>query len=79
MASTDWLRRQVARLDEEIRTSTVFDSELPPSVEQLKALHEKVVLRTYLRQQLLRSIKVSDYDTKEYELIPLPIEPLSHY
>jgi hypothetical protein len=77
MATTDWLRRQIARLEEEIRSSSVFDSQRPASAEELKALHEKVVLRTYLKQQLLRSVRVTDYDTKEYELIPLPVEPLS--
>ena len=74
MATADWLRRQIARLEEEIRGSSVFDSQLPASPEELEALHQKVVLRTYLRQQLLRSLEVSDYDTKEYELIPLPVE-----
>ena len=78
MATTDWLRRQIARLEEEIRSSSVFDSQHPASPEELQALHEKVVLRTYLRQQLLRSVRVTDYDTKEYQLIPLPVEVPSH-
>jgi hypothetical protein len=77
MSTTVWLRRQLARLEEEIRTSPVFDSETPSSPEQLRALHEKVVLRSYLRQQLLRRARVDNYDTKEYELIPLPVEPVS--
>ena len=77
MTTTVWLRRQVARLEEEIRSSSVFDIETPPSPEQLRALHEKVVLRSYLRQQLLRRARVGDYDTREYELIPLPVEPVS--
>ena len=78
MTTSVWLRRQVARLEEEIRSSSVFDTERPASAEQLRALHEKVVLHSYLKQQLLRRARVGDYDTREYELIPLPVEPLSH-
>ena len=77
MTTSVWLRRQIARLEEEIRSSGVFDSETPPSAEQLRALHEKLVLHSYLKQQLLRRAGVDDYDTREYELIPLPVEPMS--
>lgn len=76
MTTTVWLRRHVARLEEEIRTSAVFDTDTPATPEQLRALHEKVVLRAYLKQQLLRRERVGDFDTKEYELIPLPVEPM---
>ena len=76
MTTTFWLRRQVARLEEEIRTSSVFDSDAPASAEQLRELHRKVVLHRYLKQQMLRRARLGDYDTKEYQLIPLPVEPM---
>jgi len=79
MSTNHWLHRQIARLEEEIRTSSVFDDENPATREQLAALREKIVLRVYLKQQLLRRELVGDYDTKEYELIPLPVEPMSHF
>ena len=79
MSTNHWLHRQIARLEEEIRTSSVFDDENPATREQLAALREKIVLRVYLKQQLLRRELVGDYDTKEYELIPLPVEPMSHW
>jgi len=78
MSTNHWLHRQIARLEEEIRTSSVFDDQTPASAEQLAALREKIVLRVYLKQQLLRREILGDYDTKEYELVPLPVEPLSH-
>ncbi|MGN6183810.1 MAG: hypothetical protein ACTHQM_09180 [Thermoanaerobaculia bacterium] len=36
MSTTDWLRKQVARLEAEIREHTVFDSASPASTEQLR-------------------------------------------
>jgi len=77
MTTSVWLRRQVACLEEEIRSSGVFDSATPPSPEQLRVLHEKVVLHSYLKQQLLRRARLGEYDTREYELIPLPVEPMA--
>lgn len=79
MGTNDWLHRQIARLEEEIRTDSVFDDASPASREQLAALREKIVLRVYLKQQLLRRERLGDYDTKEYELIPLPVEPMARY
>jgi hypothetical protein len=72
MSYTDWLRRQVARLEEEIRANQVFDSERPASVAQLKELRSKVVIHTYLRQQLLRrdtQVMVEEYDTQPFVLV----------
>ena len=72
MSYTDWLRRQVARLEEEIRANSVFDSERPASVAQLKELRSKVVIHTYLRQQLLRrdtQVAVEEYDTQPFVLV----------
>lgn len=74
MSSTEWLRRQVERLEEEIRQSSVFDSASPASPEQLRELRTRVVLHTYLRQQLLRreTIRVVDeeeYDTQEFVVV----------
>jgi hypothetical protein len=73
MSYTDWLRRQVERLEEEIRRHSVFDSDNPATPGQLKELRAKVVIHTYLRQQLLRRepIKVLDeeYDTQEFVMV----------
>jgi hypothetical protein len=54
MSYTNWLRSQIERLEEEIRKSPVFDSTLPATPEQLGELRAKSVLRTYMKQQLLR-------------------------
>jgi len=72
MSYTDWLRRQVARLEEEIRLNSIFDSESPASPAQLKELRAKVVIHTYLRQQLLRrdtQVFTEEYDTQPFVLV----------
>ena len=72
MSYTDWLRRQVARLEEEIRADQIFDSERPASVAQLRELRSKVVIHTYLRQQLLRrdtEVMIEEYDTQPFVLV----------
>jgi hypothetical protein len=72
MSYTDWLRTQVERLEEEIRSHSVFDTDAPASIAQLKALRSKVVIHTYLRQQLLRrdtQVSVEEYDTQEFVLV----------
>ena len=72
MSYTDWLRRQVERLEEEIRANSVFDSISPASAAQLKELRAKVVIHTYLRQQLLRrdtQVALEEYDTQEFVLV----------
>jgi hypothetical protein len=73
MSYTDWLRRQVGRLEEEIRRHSVFDNDSPASPRQLKELRSKVVIHTYLRQQLLRreTVVVTDeeYETQEFVLV----------
>lgn len=69
MSYTDWLRKQVSRLEDEIRESSIFDSENPATPGQLKELRAKVVIHTYLRQQLLRrdtQVAIEEYDTQEY-------------
>jgi hypothetical protein len=69
MTYTDWLRRQVARLEAEIRAHSVFDTDSPATPAELKALRSKVVIHTYLRQQLLRreTVVVPDAYVEEYE------------
>jgi len=71
MSYTDWLRRQVTRLEEDIRRHSVFDSESPATVAQLRELRAKAVIHTYLRQQLLRreTIQIEQYDTQEFVLV----------
>lgn len=69
MSTTSWLRRQLTRLENEIRSSAVFESERPASRDELHSLRAKVVLHTYLKQQLLRRARVGDFDTKEMELV----------
>lgn len=73
MSYTDWLRRQVARLEQEIRACSVFDTESPATPAELQGLHAKVVIHTYLKQQLLRreTVRVheEEYDTQEFVLV----------
>lgn len=73
MSYTDWLRRQVKRLEEEIRLHSVFDTDSPATPAELKALRAKVVIHTYLRQQLLRRETVvvheEEYDTQEFVVV----------
>jgi hypothetical protein len=54
MSYTTWLRSQIERLEEEIRKSPLFDTTVPATPEQLGELRAKSVLRTYMKQQLLR-------------------------
>lgn len=72
MSYTDWLRRQVERLEGEIGRHSVFDSDTPATPAQLEELRGKVVIHTYLRQQLLRRqtvVDVAEYDTQEFVLV----------
>lgn len=72
MSYTDWLRQQVARLEDEIRSHSVFDSASPATAEELQKLQETVVIHTFLRQQLLRRdtvVKTDEYDTQEFVLV----------
>lgn len=73
MTYTEWLRRQVARLEEEIRANSVFDTDSPATPAELKALRSKVIIHTYLRQQLLRRETVvvheEEYDTQEFVVV----------
>lgn len=73
MTYTEWLRRQVARLEEEIRVSSVFETDSPATPAELKALRSKVIIHTYLRQQLLRRETVvvheEEYDTQEFVMV----------
>jgi hypothetical protein len=72
MSYTEWLRRQVERLENEIRRHTVFDSDLPATPEQIRELRSKVVIHTYLRQQLLRrdtQVMPMEVDTQEFVIV----------
>jgi hypothetical protein len=73
MSYTNWLRRQVERLEQEIRRHSVFDTDSPATPKQLKELRSKVVIHTYLRQQLLRREpvlpQVEELDTQEFVLV----------
>jgi hypothetical protein len=73
MSYTDWLRRQTSRLEDEIGRHSVFDSDVPATAKQLKELRAKVVIHTYLRQQLLRRDTMvaleEEYDTQEFVLV----------
>lgn len=86
MSYTSWLRRQIERLESEIRAHSVFDDELPATPGELRALRAKVVLHTFLKQQLLRrqtvegpmtvhvpadpGVDAEQYDTQEFVLVP---------
>lgn len=67
MSYTDWLRRQVTRLESEIRRHSVFERESPASIAELRELRKKAVLHTYLKQQLTRREVVQVEEAEEYE------------
>ena len=73
MSYTNWLRRQVERLEDEIQRHSVFDSAAPASISQLRELRAKSVLHTYLRQQLVRrepiAVPEEEYETQEFVLV----------
>ena len=71
MSYTNWLRRQVARLENDIRRHSVFESDSPATVAQLRELRTKAVLYTFMNQQLLRREvpQVEEYDTREIVLV----------
>ena len=72
MSYTDWLRRQVSKLEEEIARHSVFDDADPATPQQLGELRAKVVIHTYLKQQLLRRATIAavdEYDTQEFEVV----------
>jgi hypothetical protein len=73
MRYSDWLREQVERLEEELRAHPVFASAAPATERDLRELREKVVLHTYLRQQLARRMTPRaaepEYDTNEFVLV----------
>lgn len=73
MSYTDWLRRQASRLEDEIGRHPVFDSDRAASPAQLEELRAKVVIHTYLKQQLLRRETVTpaaeEYETQEFVLV----------
>lgn len=47
-----WLRQQVARLEDEIRASNLFDTDMTPSREELMELRRLAVVHRFLEQQL---------------------------
>lgn len=73
MRYTKWLRRQVERLEKEIREHSVFRTNEPATARELKELRTKVVIHTYLKQQLLRREPVQpvaeEVDTQEFVLV----------
>jgi hypothetical protein len=76
MSSTNWLRTQVERLENEIREDSIFETDTPPTRQQLHELRAKVVVHTYLKQQLLRREPVRRdcskrklFDTQEFVLV----------
>ena len=82
MSYTEWLRRQVKHLEDEIRVHPIFDSETPASPDELRALRETIVLHTFLKQQLLRRECVdvstlSNDSDQQYVMVPVPIAAYS--
>ncbi len=77
MTYTEWLRRQVARLENQIKRSPVFESGTPATPAELADLRETIVLHTYMRQQLLRREKVGSNAVyasdpqQDYALVPV--------
>ena len=72
MSYTQWLRRQVERLEEDIRRHRVFDTDAPASIAQLRELRAKAVIHAYMKQQLERREAPQfdeEYDTQEFVLV----------
>jgi len=71
MSYTKWLRRQVGRLENDIRRHSVFESDSPATVAQLRELRTKAVLHTFMKQQLLRRevLQAEEYETQEIVLV----------
>ena len=75
MSYTNWLRRQVQKLEAEIGRTAIFDTASPPSARELQELRSKVVIHTYLEQQLRRRETLSpvelddEFDTREFEVV----------
>jgi hypothetical protein len=73
MRYTQWLRRQVERLETEIREHPVFTSNQPATAGELRELRTKSVIHTFLKQQLLRRepvrYEVPEVDTQEFVLV----------
>ena len=73
MSYTNWLRRQVQKLEAEIGRTPLFDTASPATTRQLQELRSKIVIHTYLKQQLLRRETLSpsgeeEFDTQEFFL-----------
>jgi len=72
MSYTNWLRRQVQKLEAEIGRTSIFDTAAPPTARDLQELRSKVVIHTYLKQQLLRRETITpvaddeEFDTQEF-------------
>jgi hypothetical protein len=74
MSYTNWMRRQLETLEKEISRHSVFDSDRPATAAQLEELRTKVVIHTYLKQQLLRretvvSVSDEEVDTQEFVIV----------
>lgn len=73
MRYTQWLGQQVERLEAEIRGHHVFSTDDPATAGELRELRTKVVIHTFLRQQLLRrepAVAIEDeVDTQEFVLV----------
>jgi hypothetical protein len=73
MRYTHWLRRQVERLETEIREHSVFTSNTPATPAELRELRTKSVIHTFLKQQLLRREPIQqeepEVDTQEFVLV----------
>lgn len=75
MSYTNWMRRQLDKLEREISRHSVWSGSAPATAAQLEELRAKVVIHTYLKQQLLRRETVSsaaadeEADTQEFVIV----------
>lgn len=67
MSYTNWLRRQVQKLEAEIGRTPLFDTASPATARELQELRAKVVIHTYLKQQLLRRETLTPVDDEEFD------------
>jgi ribosome biogenesis SPOUT family RNA methylase Rps3 len=70
---TNWLMKQVAKLEREIRETSIFDNASPASRQELADLRRKVVIRDFLAQELerRRADELEPWMTGAYAAVPI--------
>ncbi len=54
MTHSEWLRKAVTELENEIAGSSIFESAFPPSIDEIRELTRRIVIHRFLQQELDR-------------------------